>query len=697
MRGKGCRAEWGDDVICLRPGVLVVVLVAVLAGCRTVSLPVERASDSIGDPVTGERRAALSAVAALADLPLPPTRDAWPEVRRTLEQGEAALAAVAEEGEPGDELRARMAVVRGAARESLLVELADASPAETWLILEQAPVAPDTAEPAWADRLRRTFAASSPDELRAFLGTTADTGRLEDVRRLVAGHLVEARLREGGSGAPPLARLLSALGEVAALGAAPDALPETRIAFVDATSRSLLRGGAIEFRVGVDIDLPVEAEKSDLDVVLRGEGADFVILFDVALARATRDFYRNERVASERQVGTRSVPNPSYQQAVLAVQQAQSEASAQRIRNSLGSVTCYGLSCLTATLAGIVGEDVARKRIEEAQATLAETPMTLNEPVYQPYFFNLTAINAIKTATVNYYVVDRRAGRYFKDTFDVIEDRRFLVSYGVDLHDPDRDAALSEADTEGEVDAWEKAPVTVPLSAIAEHYVENADRSRPLASVATLQASLASDRGAAAARHRREAPDPPRPSRHDPRFESVVVVYNPKGGAGTGFFVASDVVMTNWHVIEDATYVEMKLHDGRESFGKVMAYDVRLDLALVRIQTRGAPVRWHEGDGPAPGDTTDAIGHPRGQEFTLTRGIVSAIRRAPNINVAGGRDVLYVQTDAAVNPGNSGGPLFLGDRVVAVNTFGRRDATNINFSVHHTEARRFLAEHLPSS
>jgi len=126
---------------------------------------------------------------------------------------------------------------------------------------------------------------------------------------------------------------------------------------------------------------------------------------------------------------------------------------------------------------------------------------------------------------------------------------------------------------------------------------------------------------------------------------------------------------------------------------------VRLDLALIKVQSRGRPVRFYTDKTIDLGKTVEAIGHPRGLEFSITRGVVSAVRQRPGINLSGGggKDVLYIQTDVPINPGNSGGPLFLGDRVIGVNAFGARKDTaeGLNFAVHYSEVLEFLREHLP--
>ena len=152
-------------------------------------------------------------------------------------------------------------------------------------------------------------------------------------------------------------------------------------------------------------------------------------------------------------------------------------------------------------------------------------------------------------------------------------------------------------------------------------------------------------------------------------------------------------MITNYHVIEEAKFVEMRLYDGQETFGKVIDSDVRLDLALIRVQARGKPAALSGQRDLDLGAGVEAIGHPNGKLYSITRGVISSVRESPNALGVGGKPVLFVQTDAAINRGNSGGPLFLGDEVIGVNTWGiRKDVSEgLNFAVHHAEVRAFLA------
>ncbi len=140
----------------------------------------------------------------------------------------------------------------------------------------------------------------------------------------------------------------------------------------------------------------------------------------------------------------------------------------------------------------------------------------------------------------------------------------------------------------------------------------------------------------------------------------------PFRGQGSGFIVASDgLVLTNAHVVRGAQRVTVKLQDRREFEAKVLGNDPATDIAVLKIEAKNLPaVALGATDDVQVGDRVLAIGAPYGFEQTATQGIVSAKGRS----LPGGSFVPFLQTDAAVNPGNSGGPLFdAGGRVVGIN------------------------------
>jgi serine protease Do len=136
---------------------------------------------------------------------------------------------------------------------------------------------------------------------------------------------------------------------------------------------------------------------------------------------------------------------------------------------------------------------------------------------------------------------------------------------------------------------------------------------------------------------------------------------------GSGFIISADgYVLTNAHVVSEADEVIVKLSDKREFKAKIVGFDRRTDVALLKIDANGLP-RVNIGDPNQlkVGEWVAAIGSPFGLENTMTAGIVSAKGRAlPQENF-----VPFIQTDVAINPGNSGGPLFnLKGEVVGINS-----------------------------
>jgi serine protease Do len=130
----------------------------------------------------------------------------------------------------------------------------------------------------------------------------------------------------------------------------------------------------------------------------------------------------------------------------------------------------------------------------------------------------------------------------------------------------------------------------------------------------------------------------------------------PVFGAGSGFIVSPDgVILTNAHVVQGADEVTVKLQDRREFRAKVLGSDPRTDVAVLKIDAKGLPVApIGKSKAVLVGEWVLAIGSPYGLESTVTAGVVSATGRS----IQGDSNVPFIQTDVAVNPGNSGGPLF---------------------------------------
>ncbi len=152
----------------------------------------------------------------------------------------------------------------------------------------------------------------------------------------------------------------------------------------------------------------------------------------------------------------------------------------------------------------------------------------------------------------------------------------------------------------------------------------------------------------------------PRPDRGDREAQSL----------GSGFIISKDgYILTNFHVVDQADVVKVRLSDRRELDAKVVGSDQRSDLALLKVEATNLPaVRLGKSESLKVGEWVLAIGSPFGFDYSVTAGIVSAKGRslptARNENY-----VPFIQTDVAINPGNSGGPLFnLAGEVVGINS-----------------------------
>ena len=191
------------------------------------------------------------------------------------------------------------------------------------------------------------------------------------------------------------------------------------------------------------------------------------------------------------------------------------------------------------------------------------------------------------------------------------------------------------------------------------------------------------------------------------RIDTTKRVVNPLGGLfgqgpsiqqqqglGSGVITRSDgVILTNAHVVEGASEVTVTLPDGRTFTGKVLGGDPLTDVAVVKVVASKLPVApLGDSDKVRPGEWAIAIGNPLGLDNTVTAGIISAIQRT---NAVGeGQRVPYIQTDAAVNPGNSGGPL-INDRgqVIGINTAIRQaPGAGLSFAIPINVARKIAAQ-----
>jgi serine protease Do len=173
-------------------------------------------------------------------------------------------------------------------------------------------------------------------------------------------------------------------------------------------------------------------------------------------------------------------------------------------------------------------------------------------------------------------------------------------------------------------------------------------------------------------------------------------------GIGSGVIISPDgYIVTNNHVVDGATQIKVTLHDRRRLNAKVIGVDKLTDLAVIKVDAQELPaMSWGDSSKLQPGQTVLAFGSPFGYfQFSVTRGIVSAVNRqnpySDDARKLGG----YIQTDAAINPGNSGGPLVDSTgAVVGINTAirslgaGEGGSIGLGFAIPIDEARSIAQE-----
>ena len=161
----------------------------------------------------------------------------------------------------------------------------------------------------------------------------------------------------------------------------------------------------------------------------------------------------------------------------------------------------------------------------------------------------------------------------------------------------------------------------------------------------------------------------------------AVVSVSSRGGSGSGVIARADgIILTNAHVVGNQRNVEIRTADGRTFTGTVLGRDEFVDTAVVRINATNLPVApLGDSDRLEVGQTAVAIGNPLGLDRTVTSGVVSAVNRDPRgVAIAAG----LIQTDAAINPGHSGGPLLdSSGRVIGINTAILAGTTGLGFAV----------------
>ena len=177
---------------------------------------------------------------------------------------------------------------------------------------------------------------------------------------------------------------------------------------------------------------------------------------------------------------------------------------------------------------------------------------------------------------------------------------------------------------------------------------------------------------------------------------------NPNGGGprpvqseGSGFIVRPDgYIFTNFHVVEDADKIDVKLRDGRNFPARMVGTDKKTDIAVIKIDAKDLPViQLGDSDAVRVGQFAFAIGAPFKLDYTFTYGVISGKGRSKLFQSGGYSISDYLQTDASINPGNSGGPLCdIDGKVIGMNTLINGMNRGLGFAIPINMAKEIGAE-----
>ena len=422
-----------------------------------------------------------------------------------------------------------------------------------------------------------------------------------------------------------------------------------------------------------------------------------------------KDFVVNSSTGKRKNIqsnyisGTRPKPNPEYQRINLNIsnlnnyineltqefyqKQGIANQNCQTVCNNKLNVgpcwSCTGAKAAASVRLGVIRSEVAsaKNAIGSLQNDLLNTEQIIYEEISSPYTYILNEINGVKEARYEIFLVNNN--NYSRARVSFAEEIIFNIPSEISTEDTNKNL-INENDSIDDVKNWEEKKMK-DISEIK--FFQKADNSLKKINRNDFYASFFPN-----IKENKDNSSKNISSKEDPRFETVVVIET-LNSLGSGFFVKPNQIVTNFHVVDGAKRITIKNFKGERSSAKILKIDTRRDLALLETNIRGNAVKFYNSE-IYPGLEVEAIGHPNGLDYSLTKGVVSNIRDySSTYNVTQNANTKFIQTDVAINSGNSGGPLFHKEFVIGVNTQGliKSKFEGLNFSVHLDELLDFLS------
>ncbi len=404
--------------------------------------------------------------------------------------------------------------------------------------------------------------------------------------------------------------------------------------------------------------------------------APFGLLIDTRGRSSGRRIVDKENRKSERIVGSLRRRNPSYDSLVAEIASVESQLrQAQYTAATSAPGFAQGWAQGSATGLSV--------RLQRMYRELQSTPLEVAEDDVRSYEYEASTVQFFSSINTRMWLIDTSTGAISKASQPLEQSTSSTIDSGIDPNDRRR-SNTSTAELESKFAEFSKSRRDLSVSGLLGSATGSfiASKQSWTSVVKTDAVNLASGSS--------EQTAPVLSESVDVAGSNSVVVISGDAGKGSGFFVSNELIVTNAHVVKGEQSIAIKTRDGRFGTAAVVKIDYGLDLALLRSTVSGEPATLGERGKVKIGASVFAIGHPRGLEFSVSRGIVAAVREVKD-DV--GNPYKVIQTDTPINPGNSGGPLLLDGAVVGVNTMKLMQSEGLGFAVHVDSVRAFTGLH----
>ena len=464
-----------------------------------------------------------------------------------------------------------------------------------------------------------------------------------------------------------------------------------------------------------NISILDKLDKKDFKQLLK-TNSNLVLIIPKDFESFSNDISQN-KMTSRVVTGIQQIPNPDYRRLEMEIRDKERKAMLAKREAELFEAKLYSqqssgvgwldvLSAVTNTGASIAYQNEyqnLQNELTNLVNSYSTTPMYLDKEIFSPYNYDVVNVKSEKKARFD--VIRYIDKSFLKSDLELVEEKTFQVAYNIQSQDKRYNELINKYDTMERVKLWENKKLEnlsidnllAKLENLKSTNLKNMNDVNSLLNYEPDKKSFwnkifSFDKKKVKKRTASLSSKSSYETK-DERFDSVVVVRT-GSGMGSGFFISKDEILTNYHVIEGAMSISIIDKNKNRSSAVVIKKDLKRDLALLKTNMIGEPVSFYTGK-LKQGEMVEALGHPKGKRWSLTKGWISAIRNeSSTYNSTGSSNVLFIQTDAAINQGNSGGPLFFEDKVVGVNTQGlSKDATEgMNFAVHFSEVKEFLSQ-----